>query len=189
MGGYMSKKEKKNLIINEIRYWQEHQMLPDKYCQYLLTLYSEGEGVSKVKRSKPVFLTHISFYLPAFICIVTLLLSLFVLYFTELNFLLQTTILAFFVASLFIISKIYTRRYWESHVYLLFCTLILFLLCTTVLVETSLPSYSLSILIFITGSLWIWLGKVKQFLLFTVLGVVSVFLLLVNFFIPFSSFF
>ncbi|QPC46910.1 hypothetical protein [Mangrovibacillus cuniculi] len=185
----MTNKDKKHLIINEIRYWQEHQMLPEKYCQYLLTLYSEGEGTGKVKRTKPLLLANTSFYLPAFICISTLLMSLFVLYFTELHFLLQTTILTFFVGALFGVSKIYTKKYWESHIYLLFSTLIFFLLCTNIIVETSLPSSLLSVLIFLTGTLWLWLGRKKKFLLFTMLGIIAIVLMGVNFFIPFATFF
>ncbi|MFS0751418.1 hypothetical protein [Oceanobacillus sp. 1P07AA] len=35
-------KEKTKLIINEINYWKEHRLLPERYCDYLLALYTKG---------------------------------------------------------------------------------------------------------------------------------------------------
>lgn len=37
---------KKKIIIQEIRYWQKNQLLPEHYCLFLLNLYQEGEGNS-----------------------------------------------------------------------------------------------------------------------------------------------
>ncbi|KWW21670.1 hypothetical protein AS888_03880 [Peribacillus simplex] len=34
---------RKKIIIQEINAWKESRMLPEQYCNYLLTLYSEGE--------------------------------------------------------------------------------------------------------------------------------------------------
>lgn len=36
--------QRKTTIINEIKYWQENRLLPEKYCDYLLALYTEGEA-------------------------------------------------------------------------------------------------------------------------------------------------
>ncbi|WP_285768942.1 hypothetical protein [Peribacillus sp. SI8-4] len=35
---------RKKIIIQEINAWKESRMLPEQYCNYLLTLYSEGES-------------------------------------------------------------------------------------------------------------------------------------------------
>lgn len=44
-------KEKTKIIINEINYWKEHRLLPDRYCDYLLALYSQG-GEIKVAEGR-----------------------------------------------------------------------------------------------------------------------------------------
>ncbi|ARK29345.1 hypothetical protein [Halalkalibacter krulwichiae] len=36
-------KHRKEIIIREIQYWKKSKLLPDHYCDFLLTLYSEGE--------------------------------------------------------------------------------------------------------------------------------------------------
>lgn len=36
-------KERKNIIISEIRYWKQSKLLPDRYCDFLIALYSRGE--------------------------------------------------------------------------------------------------------------------------------------------------
>ncbi|PRO65118.1 hypothetical protein [Alkalicoccus urumqiensis] len=35
--------ERKRIIIEEIRKWQKSRLLPDTYCEFLLSLYLEGE--------------------------------------------------------------------------------------------------------------------------------------------------
>ncbi|WP_424474873.1 hypothetical protein [Oceanobacillus kimchii] len=37
--------------MNEISYWKEHRLLPERYCDYLLALYSQG-GEIKVAEGK-----------------------------------------------------------------------------------------------------------------------------------------
>lgn len=36
-------KNRKKIIINEIRYWKDHNLLPEKYSNFLLALYTEGD--------------------------------------------------------------------------------------------------------------------------------------------------
>lgn len=43
-------KKKKEIIINEIEYWEKNRFLPAHYCQYLLTMYTEGQGVDQFKK-------------------------------------------------------------------------------------------------------------------------------------------
>lgn len=39
------KDEKKQTILNEILFWKENKLLPVQYCDFLMTLYTEGEEV------------------------------------------------------------------------------------------------------------------------------------------------
>lgn len=41
----MSYKEKKNeIIIKEIQHWKQSKLLPETYCDFLLALYTKGDG-------------------------------------------------------------------------------------------------------------------------------------------------
>ncbi|WP_088007992.1 hypothetical protein [Indiicoccus explosivorum] len=37
-------KQRKEMILNEIQFWKEHQLLPAHYCDFLITLYQQGEA-------------------------------------------------------------------------------------------------------------------------------------------------
>ncbi len=36
---------KKKIILNEILFWKQNKLLPDHYCDFLMTLYSEGNEI------------------------------------------------------------------------------------------------------------------------------------------------
>lgn len=36
-------KDRMKIIIEEIEYWKKYNLLPEQYCDYLLTLYTKGE--------------------------------------------------------------------------------------------------------------------------------------------------
>ena len=36
---------RKQIIINEIIYWKKNRMLPEHYCDFLLALYTKGNGL------------------------------------------------------------------------------------------------------------------------------------------------
>ncbi|MEO4052275.1 hypothetical protein [Solibacillus sp. CAU 1738] len=36
--------QKKQIILNEITFWKKNKLLPDHYCDFLLTLYTEGNN-------------------------------------------------------------------------------------------------------------------------------------------------
>lgn len=42
LGVFMSK-QKKQIILNEIAFWKQSKMLPEKYCDYLMMMYTEGD--------------------------------------------------------------------------------------------------------------------------------------------------
>ncbi|MEK4028782.1 hypothetical protein MKZ02_09530 [Pseudobacillus sp. FSL P4-0506] len=102
------KDEKKHIIIKEIYFWKENHMLPDHYCDYLLTLYTQGEELPEnaVKKSSSKRLTVISLLASLFFVFI----SLFVLYFTELSFPLQMTILAAFVVLLISLAIYFSKK-------------------------------------------------------------------------------
>lgn len=45
---------RKQIILSEIDFWKQNNMLPEHYCDYLFTLYTEGEEVQSVSFPKKV---------------------------------------------------------------------------------------------------------------------------------------
>ncbi len=43
--------DRKKIIINEILYWRKNKLLPEAYCNFLLSLYTEGEGIDSTKET------------------------------------------------------------------------------------------------------------------------------------------
>lgn len=39
---------KKQIIMNEITFWKQNKMLPEHYCDFLMTLYSEGNHQEEI---------------------------------------------------------------------------------------------------------------------------------------------
>ncbi len=39
--------QRKQIIINEIAFWKQNKLLPEHYCDFLMTLYTEGESHNK----------------------------------------------------------------------------------------------------------------------------------------------
>ena len=39
---------KKQIIMNEIAFWKQSKLLPEQYCDFLMTLYSEGNHEQEV---------------------------------------------------------------------------------------------------------------------------------------------
>lgn len=48
---------RKQIILNEILFWKQNKLLPEQYCDFLMTLYSEGnefENQEKISHKKAV---------------------------------------------------------------------------------------------------------------------------------------
>ena len=43
---------RRQIILNEIQYWKQNKLLPDQYCDFLSTLYTEGE-VTELEKEEP----------------------------------------------------------------------------------------------------------------------------------------
>lgn len=40
--------QRKQIILNEITFWKQNKLLPEHYCDFLMTLYTEGEQEDKI---------------------------------------------------------------------------------------------------------------------------------------------
>lgn len=41
--------QRKRIIISEIKYWKQNKLLPEHYCDFLITLYAQGEDEKEAK--------------------------------------------------------------------------------------------------------------------------------------------
>lgn len=150
-------KQRREIIINEIHYWQKTKLLPEQQCHYLLALYSEGEDElpkqRETKRAKmvlSVLFTQLCF-----------LASVFILYFTDFESRLQMALL-FFLFSLTFFTWFKRRNHaMESVIHTLILTMILFvfLLYYSFTAWTEIPSQAV---IFLFSVIWIWIGWRKK---------------------------
>jgi hypothetical protein len=72
--------QKTQTVINEIKYWKNNKLLPDHYCDFLITLYTEGSENS-IKSRKLGKFTYL-FYMLAILVSVALI-GFLVLYFSD----------------------------------------------------------------------------------------------------------
>jgi hypothetical protein len=78
--GDESMDQKTQTVINEIRYWKKNKLLPDHYCDFLITLYTEGSENS-IKSRKFGKFTYLLYTIAILLSIV--LISFLVLYFSD----------------------------------------------------------------------------------------------------------
>lgn len=46
--------QRKRMIISEIKYWKQNKLLPEHYCNFLITLYAQGNDEKEVKATEAV---------------------------------------------------------------------------------------------------------------------------------------
>ncbi|HEY4602660.1 MAG TPA: hypothetical protein VIG73_15465 [Cerasibacillus sp.] len=152
--------ERSKIIIEEIKFWKEHKILPESYCDYLINLYSKGEpverGENKSLRSggQPLLLIQLS--------LITLMIpfSFLVIYFTEFHPLMQTGILSLFIAyALWLFYDLKKHQIKWLYVPLL-ALLFLILFSTEYIGQLIITDHWVSgIIIVLNFSAWYILGK------------------------------
>ncbi|MCM3712848.1 hypothetical protein M3202_02020 [Alkalihalobacillus oceani] len=171
--------QRKTTIINEIKYWKKSKLLPDQYCDYLLTLYTEGEHDIEPEPEQKRSL-HLRFQ-PSrtlLICIMVqalFLLALLVIYFTEFPLGLQISTGIFFTIAIILLANRTKRQTLAlSYLYLLEAAVLLFLL-TIHAVVTMFAGETLYIALatFIHCLAWFMIGwkwKLRFFTIASLLG-------------------
>jgi len=168
--------ERITVIINEIKYWKEHRLLPETYCDYLLALYTNGENltdnhVHKSKRLSPAFILHM------LLVISVIPFSFLVIYFTQFHPFLQLGILL-----LFGIYSFWFNRFAVKHGYEVFLLPILVILLQlflfTITLINLLTDNNIILLVVILANflLWLWVGtrrKVKYLQALSILCIIS----------------
>ncbi len=123
--------EKKTIIIKEIHNWKENHLLPEKYCDYLLALYTQGDSTelefesNNLKESPKISMLHVLLFI---VNIFVLPITFIVLYFTDFNINLQVSIGIFLVMFSLFIYYVIRKKVQYLHYYSFFILLLTLLL-------------------------------------------------------------
>ncbi|NSL50301.1 hypothetical protein [Calidifontibacillus erzurumensis] len=154
-------KNRKEIILKEIHFWKEHHLLPEHYCNFLITLYTEGsESERKIYEKKQVGLHKklFSYFFYAYL-LLQFLLTVVVLYFTEMSIDLQIASVSFFlIVNALSIVYLWKKKRQFFHIALIIGVLILFL--TTVHVSSLLTDESIYFFftVLLNCAFWVFIG-------------------------------
>ncbi|WP_338470278.1 hypothetical protein R4Z10_15940 [Niallia sp. XMNu-256] len=166
---------RKQLIINEIFYWKKSRLLPEHYCDFLLALYTKGEGLyQQMEKVKPQKFNGSLFLL--------IPIGVFLFYFTELSLILQIVFSLFSVIIGIYVTFILAKKDLLYQIPLILTALlILFVSLQLTLTHTSsfIVLYSV---IGTNGLLWLITGLKYKQLYFTISGIAGLILLMISVF-------
>ena len=163
---------RKQIIINEIIYWKKNRMLPEHYCDFLLALYTKGNGLQdqsqKSRLRKNILLL-----------LILIPIGIFLFYFTELSLTLQI-VFGFILIIMGILLSFYSAKRGMLFQIPLIMTafLLLFVSVQITVIHTSDGSFILYLVLAINCFIWIFTGlKLKQ-IYFTISGTAGLILLI-----------
>ncbi|WP_088041772.1 hypothetical protein [Bacillus sp. EAC] len=161
--------QRKQIILKEINFWKENRMLPEQYCNYLLSIYSEGES----KDNSNKFGYHKLWALLGVIPLFIIPLVTYLLYFTELSLNLQILIFPIIFLLLIISSVLltYKKLIWRHFSYVVIAIICLELIVEWVGSITNLSPIILGCILFANCLIWIVIGFLKKLTYFIYSGV------------------
>ncbi|WP_416149332.1 hypothetical protein ACM26V_24290 [Salipaludibacillus sp. HK11] len=134
--------ERKRIIVSEIKKWQENKLLPETYCLFLLSLYSEGnDGMSETTSKKTdSLIPHAKkALLSFFIMIIVMVIILLAIYFTQTTSTVQVVILVGLLGLSIAGAYFYhQKKSLYAHLYVVLATFISFII-TIVAMELFFP--------------------------------------------------
>ncbi|MFC0473487.1 hypothetical protein ACFFHM_23995 [Halalkalibacter kiskunsagensis] len=169
--------KRKNIIIKKIKNWKQSKLLPDHYCDFLLTLYTEGEQFTKEKeRNQFNLLIGQSFI--SFIMVQSLfVLAVLVIYFTDFSLIMQIAIVIPFSLALLLIATKTINSIFSS-IYYMNTALLLFLLTNKMVSVVTNGNVTLIMAFTMLHCIvWILAGWKWSNRIFTVAGAIGLFLL------------
>lgn len=162
--------ERKRIIIEEINYWKNHKLLSEKQCDFLLALYTQGQGEDYKIHTKyeKVFLI----YLPLLILLVPL--SVIIMYFTQVSDIMQISLLILFFSFAWLSYFIFKRHDFQYTFIALLIALILMLLMSVYLTNKFFPNqFLVPIVILINFASWFITGRRIQHKILQIISITS----------------
>ncbi|MCH1624963.1 hypothetical protein [Fredinandcohnia quinoae] len=173
--------DRKKIILKEIVYWKENKLLPESYCNFLLTLYTEGEEnqiPTKTSNSekKPLLMILIIGMVLPILFLVT--------YFTEISPHLQMVINFIFLIICLLAAVLSKNNKLLLHVSFIAAALFMFLL-TVKAVEIFLHGKSTFVVIAVLINCICWglIGIKTDKKYFLVAGILGSILVIISLFI------
>jgi len=168
--------KKRELIINEINYWRENNLLPTHYCDFLLNLYTEGGGKKRKKSSflkLPTLIFFISFL------VFTILILTFVFYLAKRGIPTQFVILLFliFILTFFSLGWKYKEEKQISLIHFAIFSLILGIFPIYLKEQFQFNQLWLLVLLFVVAVIWLLTGLLTNYYLFVYIGNLSILLI------------
>lgn len=170
---------RKKIILNEILFWKQNKLLPEHYCDFLATLYAEGNDIEELESA-----THKQAVLPLekrkmMLFIVGLCLGISVLlyfYFIVTSWvLLLTGIVAIAAITLFIMAfRVASKNNLLAPILHIMAAILLFSLSIR-LYTTYFNGNNMALFAFIAANCCVWLvsGIKMKLLYFTISGVLG----------------
>lgn len=142
------------MIINEIKYWKDHRLLPAQYCDFLLSLYSEGTVSYESEKSnkKSVFLLIIF----SFACMALLLITFLVIYFTDFSFVLQIALLLFLSFVAFLFARIAIKKGISVYHFPIFIGALILFITSIELTTSWFPGNAVAIYVTVALTCMLW---------------------------------
>ena len=170
--------DKKQIIISEIRYWKSNKLLPEHYCDFLITLYSQGEETDedaeqqsctlqverRKRRTKQVMILLISLLLAGAASV-----AMFVLKEYPTITLLVAAVLAVIFLAL-VSGKTFIKKGFAPFLYI---SMAFLLLMMSLKIWTAFFNGDTTLLIgllVLNCGLWLFTGRVLKLLYFTISG-------------------
>ncbi|MFD2630851.1 hypothetical protein [Oceanobacillus kapialis] len=166
--------ERISTIVNEIHYWKEHHLLPDTYCDFLLALYTNGEGVPDSVTKQVSTGSRMGRWLQIVLVSFLVPFSFYVHYFTPINLFWQIgMILLFLCYSSWTYISVKKRNEMLYHVSLITSIFLMFFM--TLLIGKIIPLEGtwLSIAFAVNFIGWILLGKYFKQNYLIIIGIIA----------------
>lgn len=170
--------QRKKIILNEILFWKQNKLLPEHYCDFLMTLYLEGDSIEgeisykksiKVQEKKSKLLKSVLMMVIAFGLFATLFMS------SE-ALLAPIVILTAVVTFVFVISAFVYARKKESVTPILLISAALLIFGLSVKCATAyFPDNPIVLVVLLICNciLWLMTGLKYKLIYFTISGVLG----------------
>lgn len=174
---------KKKIILNEILFWKQNNLLPDQYCDFLMTLYTEGNEtdfgeeigpkksiIAQEKRSKRIVLTLIP--------IVTIMLLSVLFMVSTLTWLVAIVVGIFALLLMIFAYRFAKKKELLAPIFHIASALLLFGICVKVSTQYFSGNQVVLYILLITNCfLWLFTGFKFKLMYFAVSGVIGLIVL------------
>lgn len=182
-------KQRKQIIISEIKYWKQSKLLPGHYCDFLITLYAQGEDDQEDVQVSNSILIKEKKRLNRYIMLLVLLVSLLSgSLFAFANYPAETLSLAAVVVFILIflsMRKSISKSAILPFLYISSAFLLLLMSLKLWLVFFEAYPMLLVSLLMLNCILWLFIGRLLKLIYFTISGAAGILLIILFLFTQF----